>query len=162
MSVESGLLQLQVSGDGCSANSNCGSNRSGNGGRLMMWMRMWRMRGRMLVLVMMVIIEGRGSRSGWMRRCGVVMWPPPSPGSGVRPNCRDIVGVVQSARQRDGWGLRKGCNIYGYFDPRFSNFSRSAQSVPVGLIKSNQINRFKSAQISVRLSMFNGTISYVI
>jgi len=45
---------------------------------------------------------------------GVCVMPPPRPGSGVRPDCRDIVGVVESARQRDGWGLGEGWNIYGY------------------------------------------------
>lgn len=39
-----------------------------------------------------------GSTSGMCMR----VLPPPGPGSGVRP-CRDIVGVVKSARQRDGW-----------------------------------------------------------
>ncbi|KAI9577304.1 hypothetical protein GQX74_013013 [Glossina fuscipes] len=64
------------------------------------------------MMVMMMMIEG--SCSCCRRKCSscVMMWPPPSPGSGVRPNCRDIVGVVKSARQRDGWGLGEGWNIY--------------------------------------------------
>uniref|UniRef100_W8B0M2 Uncharacterized protein n=1 Tax=Ceratitis capitata TaxID=7213 RepID=W8B0M2_CERCA len=74
--------------------------------------------------------DGGRSGSGWM--WSVMMWPPPSPGSGVRPDCRDIVGVVESARQRDSWGLGEGWNNYGYFE------RDSIKAVPYIFCKQNR------------------------
>lgn len=69
--------------------------------------------------------SGDGGRSSSSGMWSVMMWPPPSPGSGVRPDCRDIVGVVESTRQRDGWGLGEGWNNYRYFERESNKAIRS-------------------------------------
>lgn len=83
--------------------------------------------------------DGGRSSSGWM--WSVMMWPPPSPGSGVRPDCRDIVGVVESTRQRDCWGLGEWWNNYGYFES-------GSDKAKTSILANNRDNCIARARIS--------------